>query len=114
MSPHWSFATPPLTGTNVDAYVQNLGLGVLKELKSRRPGDPESSESESESEPESGSDGGEGEDAEEGDVLAKLLNGSKRHGKGPRGKPSIQEVEDAASTPTPVVDTEMEEPPKAS
>lgn len=33
--------------------------------------------------------------------MLKLLNSSKRHGKGPRGKPSIEEVEHSADTPTP-------------
>lgn len=79
----------PLTPqTNTDADLQNLGLGVLKELKPRQPGDPESSESEEEV-----------GDGEEEDILAKLLNGNKHHGKGPRGRPSIQEVEEAADTP---------------
>lgn len=36
----------------------------------------------------------------EQDPADELLDHSKRHGKGPRGKVSIQEVEDAATTPT--------------
>lgn len=79
--------SPP--ATNTDARLQNLGLGVLKELKPRQPGEPESSESESESETEAQEQG------EESDILAKLLNGNKR----PRGRPGIQEVEEAADTP---------------
>ncbi|TGZ84811.1 hypothetical protein EX30DRAFT_360799 [Ascodesmis nigricans] len=34
-------------------------------------------------------------------TLEKLLMSSKRHGKGPRGKPVIEEVEETANTPTP-------------
>lgn len=82
--------------------MQNLGLGVLKELKIRQPGDPDSSESE----------GGEG--GEESDILAKLLNGGKRD-KGLRGRPSIQEVEEAPDTPMAEggdVEMEMEKSPK--
>lgn len=94
---------PPLTRwTNTDAYLQNLGLGVLKELKPRQPGDPDPDSSESES------DGG--EEGEESDILAKLLNGGKRD-KGLRGRPGIQEVEEAPDTPMAEggdVDMEME------
>lgn len=34
-------------------------------------------------------------------MLETILEASKRHGKGPRGRPSIVEVEETACTPTP-------------
>ncbi|KAL0636871.1 hypothetical protein Q9L58_004092 [Maublancomyces gigas] len=96
-------------GSKDEAYIEmNLGLGVLKELKPRQPGDPESSESESE-----GEEGEESEEGEEGDILAKLLNGNKRYGKGLRGRPSIQEVEETVDTPmTGDVEMDVEKSPK--
>ena len=42
----------------------------------------------------------EGEEADE-KMLATILETSKRHGKGPRGRPSIVEVSETACTPTP-------------
>lgn len=72
---------------------QNLGLGVLEEKK-----DGDTSESEEVEEEEEAEDDNEEEDH---DILLKLLNSSKRHGKGPRGKPSIEVVEHSQDTPTP-------------
>lgn len=74
---------------------QNLGLGVLEEKKD---GDGDTSESEEVEEEEEAEDDDEEEDH---DILLKLLNSSKRHGKGPRGKPSIEVVEHSQDTPTP-------------
>jgi hypothetical protein len=66
---------------------QNLGLGVLEQKKS------EGSESDS--------DSASNNEEEEEDVLGNLLNASNRHGKHPHEKPSIEEVEDSAGTPSP-------------
>ncbi|RPA95219.1 hypothetical protein L873DRAFT_1557377, partial [Choiromyces venosus 120613-1] len=78
-----------------ERYIEmNLGLGVLEEKK-KKDGDASDAS-------ESGSEGEEEEEGEEDyDVLLKLLNASKRHGKGPRGKPSIEIVEHSKDTPTP-------------
>lgn len=100
-----SFAPPSAhPRTNTDAHLQNLGLGVLKELKPRQPGDPDSSGSEEEGE----------EQGEASDILSKLLNGGK-HSKGLRGRPGIQEVEEVADTfmtDGGDVEMEMEKSPK--
>lgn len=72
---------------------QNLGLGVLEE---KRDGDTSESE-----EVEEERDDDDDDEEDHDDILLKLLNSSKRHGKGPRGKPSIEVVEHSQDTPTP-------------
>jgi len=74
---------------------QNLGLGVLEEKKDGDSGD-ESEEVEEEAE-----DDDDDDEERDHDILLKLVNSSKRHGKGPRGKPSIEVVEHSQDTPTP-------------
>ena len=71
---------------------QNLGLGVLEEKRDGDSSDAGGDESEGAEE---------AEDEEDHDILLKLLDSSKRHGKGPRGKPSIEVVEHSQDTPTP-------------
>jgi len=74
-----------------ETYVEmNLGLGVLEQRK------PEGSGSDSDF----ASNNEEEENGDE-DLLGNLLNASNCHGKHPHGKPSIQEVEDSAGTPSP-------------
>ncbi|KAF8539281.1 hypothetical protein BDD12DRAFT_805509 [Trichophaea hybrida] len=53
------------------------------------------------SDSDSDSDSFESEEKKEKIELETILSASKRHGKGPRGKPSIEEVVENKSTPTP-------------
>ncbi|CUS09722.1 unnamed protein product [Tuber aestivum] len=77
-----------------EGYIEmNLGLGVLEEKRD------EDVSGTSESEGEEGKAARDGE--EDHDVLLRLLNSSRRHGKGPRGKPYIEVVEHSEDTPGP-------------
>ncbi|KAG0125861.1 hypothetical protein HOY82DRAFT_581238 [Tuber indicum] len=77
-----------------ERYIEmNLGLGVLEGKRDGSVSEPSGSGS--------GESEGEEGDEEDHDVLLRLLNSSKRHGKGPRGKPSIEVVEHSKDTPTP-------------
>ncbi|KAL7276117.1 hypothetical protein RUND412_000907 [Rhizina undulata] len=77
-------------GEDDEQYIEmNLGLGVLEH---KDPADDTWASSDSDSEQ---------EDPNCNSVFEQLLSSSKRHGKGPRGHPTIEEVTDALDTPTP-------------
>ena len=79
-----------LIGDNNDGEKAPHGIGWSA------PPDSDESDSNSNSDWNSDSEGEEG-----GEELETILSPSKRHGKGPRGNPSIEEVAESKNTPTP-------------